>query len=1352
MLKNWFVTDPKQTKVTRSDERTAERAPSSSSKEAKKVKEKPPVVDAVTNGEKGFFGLSPTIVTSASLFGDLDLKPPVEAEAKADDAGGAMSAFSFMATPAAQGATADTSRTATPESTDNSGSASASGFSFLAPPASSLSEQQSSADAQDDEHKAEVSKVGASAAVSSFSFMDGAVGGAQAAPDEAERQAEAVSSSEGKRSAKGSSGSSSGSQMSAPGPMAQAKAGGHRRKRVAKKVGYAREAAAAVEASAVDPVRPAQALVIPSPPSSPKLGAGVGGAGASPPKSSTPPRLPPREAAKETSGMDESSLPAGDAWEKPPRRERPSPPPRGHPTPSSLEVTDNEAAVASTGVEEQQGMVPTLSSIVGELKKATDALCARLSGLDGQRSRTQAEQQRLTKEIEAARAELVEQECEQQRLADAEEFEAADALSTAVEQLQAGLEETQANLLELNREEELLHTESHTGREDLLRALGTVASDLDSFTHKQGTVLGSLLSDSAKRCEAEGRRIVEEQERLAIELGHVRREEEHLREEVEEAEAAISAQAKADIEEKERLQGVRSGLEKDIARLMEELDLKRQALVEAEQGLVAADAGILKVKAKYDRQLARLKEREKLTQVSKADCEAEAAALELSRQKQSALQAEAQAGQQQFEDDLNIAGSELAAAKLLEGALTAHWGDSAAKGSKAGGGRALGELQARVVAVMEEVEALKQDVAKSEARQVQLAEERSVLSRSLPQLELAKKAAAAAKDYKEAASISKQVKSVVSRQDEIAAEIEETKSCIARITSAGGKLPRKQEELEGHRQKVLELSKVTQQAHYLQLTDKIAQLRRTQRKIEATCKPASELRACADLLLEMELSAMGAEAAELEARYGFTDPGSDERETEDGGEHATAPDEGNASAAAPESGPKELPRGHARELQELQERLDAAVAEEDFEQAALIQDQITSMEDEGVLPGEGGLPDEGGLPAGNEREVFFTARAASEQSALAARPEEHESHEVYPESDAPIPAADTPEAAPAIAAIASEPEAAAHDAPETAPAALGHDAQQEPEMARQGNNEQPPPETEPEPELQDHPEQVGADARETSPEEDQPSEHPEAGAAHEGDHEGTWDGREPQDQQAEDERPALGPTSRPEEDQPLAAPEALSAEEEEAQAVEADVQGMATSASGIESLSLHSTGPEWEQRNEEQQGAVAELEEVKEAAPPAAAAGAGSSDIGDSGASGEYEEVCLSIGHHFHFSSSCLLACALNSLSHCPCQSGMSSQHLGLSLALALPPPSLLCARVKQLSFLASPHALLFSASLLLALPLSATQPILTHVSCSQLHTSGDQARGSAKRHHQHLWLLVHDSRTRTQPTPGRRQ
>eukprot|EP00752_Nemacystus_decipiens_P009051 g8081.t1 len=675
----------------------------------------------------------------------------------------------------------------------------------------------------------------------------------------------------------------------------------------------------------------------------------------------------------------------------------------------------------STAVQE---MREELSVVVAGFQAKTRVLSNRMTEAASEKAALECSRTSVGNTHAEGVRRLAEAESEQQRLADEEEYEKAAELSVEIESLKEESASSARRLRELEEDEADLDRSSSEARSELLDAVQEAARALKVFQGRQDAKLGRLVSQRAAQFEEENRRMNTEEERIALEKTHVERDWAHLEEELSQTESAISVQTGGEDERMSKLRLMRMELEGEVKELEAQLEAKRGALREVMTGIDEADGRIAAVRNKFERQLQRLRERERLVEVSRQDCQKEEEALLADRARHREQMEQATQEQQGLQEALEGIKEDVSLAEMLQSTLAKHWRSEprAGGGGGSGGGRqgddaaptrddedgdrddALASLRSEVEAARSRYELKARGVAALEERKEELTAESARNADALPTLEQKKRAAVGAKNYKEAGHVSRQIKDTERRQQEVAELLSELEQSVAERSTA-------RQELHATKAELTQAEEALRVAEEAVAVSRIAALERRAKPVRKATRAvrargaAGGLRDTAEGLLVLQLSSLDAEARDISARHGLAPPelsqpqpgdsdddddggagGGDGRqdvatgsagglEGEESAEEGKKADEVPADAGSErgdknESSPledadamesvqpvdqddpavvaaRELIEMESteveRDLADLEARLEAALAEEDYDEAAEVDAQMTQV-------------------------------------------------------------------------------------------------------------------------------------------------------------------------------------------------------------------------------------------------------------------------------------------------------------------------------------------------------------------------------------------------------------------------
>ncbi|CBJ32090.1 conserved unknown protein [Ectocarpus siliculosus] len=599
------------------------------------------------------------------------------------------------------------------------------------------------------------------------------------------------------------------------------------------------------------------------------------------PTVATTPRSSPKDAAAAA-----ATTKAGEEDQPPLRSER------GGADPDSAAGGGSSVVRPAFSGEEENGAVQEmraeLSVLIDAFQQKSESLSNRLTEAAAEKAALECSRTSLRNSHAEGIRRLAEAESEQQRLADEEDYEKAAELSLEIENLKEESASAARRLRELEEDGGSLDRSSAEARHELLVAVEETTRGLKVFQGRQDAKLGKLVSERAALFEEENRRMNTEQERIVLEKTHVERDWAHLEEELSQTEKAISDQTGGEDARMSKLRLMRMELEGEVKDLEAQLEAKRGALREVLVGLDEAEGRISAVRGKFERQLQRLRERERLVEVSRQDCQTEEASLQGDRDRHRELMEQATKEQQGLMDAVEGIADDVKLAEVLQSTLSKHWTSESRTGTVPAdekNGAETGDEDSRndarddaLVALRSEVEGARsryelkgRAVAALDERKDVLKAEMATNADALPDLEQRKRAAVGAKNYKEAGQVSRQIKETERRQQEVLELLSDLEHSVAEGSAA-------RKELEGTKTELMQAEEALRVAEEAVATSRIAALERRAKPLRIASRAVARrgktggLRDAAESLLVVQLASLDAEAKDISARHGLAPP------------------------------------------------------------------------------------------------------------------------------------------------------------------------------------------------------------------------------------------------------------------------------------------------------------------------------------------------------------------------------------------------------------------------------------------------------------------------------------------------
>ncbi|KAL7549050.1 hypothetical protein ACHAWF_012328 [Thalassiosira exigua] len=539
----------------------------------------------------------------------------------------------------------------------------------------------------------------------------------------------------------------------------------------------------------------------------------------------------------------------------------------------------------------------------------------------------------------------------QQTLAvEEEDFESADRLGTVIEGHSKERDAHSANRARIAKE----ITDLDQEREEASRA---VAACFDEARAKLQE-LEEEVDDRAKeegvldQFEKTSKRLSSETERLTNDLKHIERDEAVLKEEQKELGGRITEETK---EFDEKCTEASAKLEE----VNETIKSLRQQLLEAETkasdltGEIATyQQSIDNVKSKYSRQLGRLEKKEKSVKESRSDWESEKESIEKAQAAHEAVVAAHSEDMLNRENLIKDIQTESATAKDLAGIVSSAFADVA---DPEGDGPDLDNVDGEVLKYEAAVNEANQNVIAAETNIENLQEEISSIGVRLPILESEKKLAASKRDFKAAGKASKGIKEALARKQLCQAELEG--DAMERKKFAKDELEKITTLLEEKKNIASKKKKEAGMDRMDLLRENIDELKSmlgkigTDSKLDDAEEDAVNVSCVGAFVIESQISILEAEGKSLGEKYGGWDTQSADVVEESSVQSAPTFD----SASANDDDTSEIVIDNALmekyhslmdQIKDIESAIEEAAEEEDFDEAAELEEQAQIVREE----------------------------------------------------------------------------------------------------------------------------------------------------------------------------------------------------------------------------------------------------------------------------------------------------------------------------------------------------------------------------------------------------------------------
>lgn len=295
---------------------------------------------------------------------------------------------------------------------------------------------------------------------------------------------------------------------------------------------------------------------------------------------------------------------------------------------SATTIIDNPDMLNTNTIQSLETKLQTeIEKIISSFISKTESLCSAYKGIKSSLLHTKKSMSDEESHIKAILQELSELEIEQQKLAEAEEFDKADSLTTKVDASRVKMQNQMNNLNDLKSTYSRLEDQLTQNKADQCNSVNELRGSLLLGSKREDDDVQKLIHENSVKCKKEKSRLQIEEDRINLELRLVEREEETLTEESKTTNDAIQAQSgdaqslKVEIDDKLKILAVE--IEDLEARLLTKRAEERKCRLE----LGSVEAKIGDVNRKYERQLQRISDRRTDIIKNKAECMKEAEAL-----------------------------------------------------------------------------------------------------------------------------------------------------------------------------------------------------------------------------------------------------------------------------------------------------------------------------------------------------------------------------------------------------------------------------------------------------------------------------------------------------------------------------------------------------------------------------------------------------------------------------------------------------------------------------------------------------------------------------------------------------
>ncbi|CAI5708342.1 unnamed protein product [Hyaloperonospora brassicae] len=573
----------------------------------------------------------------------------------------------------------------------------------------------------------------------------------------------------------------------------------------------------------------------------------------------------------------------------------------------------------------------------------------------------------LASQLTQYEADLRDVEAQQQHACEVEDFEKADALNATINSVRHCITLTESDVRKVDSELVAFVRAKEKAFANQLRSTRGTLRELEKFCEDQESER-TVVRNEYKLYEINQKEQLQfEAERIDTELHHVSVSLENVNSEKSEIEATIEGQCSSEFGVQARLIEEKKAVEDEVRELELQLKKKLERVRRIQSAIDTAQREINTVRKRYSRQLKRIADRENGIKKTKAEVESDGDHLEKQRQ-------EFHDKLKQYADNISVIGNrigtvkkEMRAASLLANVLELQ--ETRREQSLIRKKQQTAELSSLNDAAVVAEQSFTMLNNQFEELEKSMSIHRNAIASAetmIPRLEQEKKVAAAQRNFKEAARISKDIKAL--EKDRSTAE-EMVEVVEMELQDLKERIDRREVEYEEKKKELKEMEKHLELATLAELWKEEKSLRTALRKIEK-CKSEGDaandgidFRSSALLLVQAEYDACILQVETLEKKYDVSDPTKDD-EAEDDNDDDDSLDGEDKKGNERSSLVEKLADVHkldtddkdtedsshvleeiAAELLQLESRIQEATTNEEYDLAAKLDDQVEMLKE-----------------------------------------------------------------------------------------------------------------------------------------------------------------------------------------------------------------------------------------------------------------------------------------------------------------------------------------------------------------------------------------------------------------------
>ncbi|TDH66017.1 hypothetical protein CCR75_007523 [Bremia lactucae] len=486
----------------------------------------------------------------------------------------------------------------------------------------------------------------------------------------------------------------------------------------------------------------------------------------------------------------------------------------------------------------------------------------------------------LTSQLTQFELDLRDVEAQQHHACEVEDFEKADALNATINSVRHCISLTESDVRKVESELVAFLKAKEKAFANQLKSTRGTLRELESFCEDQESERTIARNEYKLYHLNQTQQLQFEAERIETEMHHVSVSLENVIAEKSEIEATIEGQCSTEFAIQVRLSDEKKAVEEEVRELERKLKDKRKRVEAIQSSIDSAQRDINTVRKRYSRQLKRIAEREEGIKKTKAEVESDGKHLAQQR-----VDFEKQI--QQYTDTVAVIGKRIGAVKEEMRAATLLANVLEVQETRREQAILRKKQQTAELSSLNDAAAIAEQSFTMLRKQHEELEKSSAIHRNaiasaeamIPRLEQEKKGAAAQRNFKEAARISKDIKAL--EKDRSTAE-EMVEVVEMEMHDLNERIDKRQVEFEEKKQELKKMQKRLELATLHELWKEAKHLRTALHKIEKhksegdAASDGMDFRSSAILLIQAEYDACMLQVESFEKKYDVSDPAKDE--------------------------------------------------------------------------------------------------------------------------------------------------------------------------------------------------------------------------------------------------------------------------------------------------------------------------------------------------------------------------------------------------------------------------------------------------------------------------------------------